>query len=134
VRTRIIGPCVRTLEPPLLVKSDVFSFFLSVSEGRFFLVGSRLSQREGNFGLPGHVPIIRALAARQARRKTWLVALIPVPLLNIFISRLRYSARARHHLIVLSFPVLPFATNLTTNNRKAIIILARVECLVIDQE
>lgn len=132
VRTRIIGPCVRTLELPLPVRFGVFLFLFYLARRAGFLVGFRLFQEKELLNYLAHGPTIRDLTPRQTRRKAWLVALIPVPLLNIFISQLRCCpTRARNHL---SFPELPFAINLTTNNRKAIIVLSRVECLVIGQK
>ena len=50
VGTRIIGPCARTLELPLLVWSGVFFFFL-LSQGADFWCVFRPFSGGGNFGL-----------------------------------------------------------------------------------
>jgi len=50
VGTRVIGPCARTLELPLLVWSGVFFFFL-LSQGADFWCVFRPFSGGGNFGL-----------------------------------------------------------------------------------
>ena len=50
VKTRIIGPCARTLDLPLLVKSVFFLLFL-LPRGTRFLVRVLPFSRGGNFGL-----------------------------------------------------------------------------------
>ena len=50
VRTRIIGPCARTLDLPLLARSGVFFFFFCLEGADFWCVFLTFS-RGGNFGL-----------------------------------------------------------------------------------
>ena len=51
VRTRIIGPCARTLDLPLLVRSGAFFFFLLFRGGQIFGVFFAPFLEEGNFRL-----------------------------------------------------------------------------------
>jgi len=60
VRTRIIGPCPRTLELPLLVWSDVF-FFVLLSWGQIFGVFFTPLPEEEIFDCIAHGPIIQVL-------------------------------------------------------------------------
>ena len=50
VRTQIIGPCARTLDLPLLVRSGVFFLFFCLVRADFWCVFRPFS-RGGNFGL-----------------------------------------------------------------------------------
>ena len=61
VRTRIIGPCARTLKLPLIVKARVCLFLICLRE-QVFLCALRLFSRGGSPKHPAHGPIIRALA------------------------------------------------------------------------
>ena len=60
VKTRIIGPCARTLELPLLVKSGVFYFYFS-SWGACFLVFPTPFPEKEILDDLAHGPIVQVL-------------------------------------------------------------------------
>ena len=59
VRTRINGPCARTLDLPPLVRSGVFFLFFRLERVDFWCVFDLFSG--GDFGLPNTRTVIRVL-------------------------------------------------------------------------
>jgi len=71
IRTQIIGPCARTLELPLLVRSGVF-YFLFVSGSRLFGVFVNPPPEKEVLDYPEHGPNIRVLTVVIRYSVEWL--------------------------------------------------------------